>query len=339
MTDQTAFQLPFAAFKVTLDGADLTDKVAPRLTALRLTDKRAGEADEVELSLHDTDGKLAIPKRGALIAVSLGWVRGSGLPIGMIDKGTFTVDSVSHSGPPDIITISARSADFTGDLATRRTGSYRQMTLGAIAQEVAGRHGLIAQVAPSLASIDVEVRAQTAKSDIAMLRELGRRYDAVATVKRGKLILAPIGAGTTAGGKTIPAATIVRADIERHRYSLASRDEYDGVQADYHDQAEAKRHSVTAGGSKRRKHLRRVFANRQDAQAAASAEHGRLQRGAAKLDLDFALGRPDLYPDRPVTVAGFKAEIDALSWLIVEAEHTMDAQGGLRTRLSLESAG
>ncbi len=41
------------------------------------------------------------------------------------------------------------------------------------------------------------------------------------------------------------------------------------------------------------------------------------------MDLSLPLGRPDIYPDRPVTLIGFKLEVDAHPWLIAEAAHTL----------------
>ena len=69
--------------------------IKDRLESLNLTDNRGLEADELELVLDDSDGKLAIPKRGAKIQLSLGWA-----DKGLVNKGSFTVDEVEHSGSP-----------------------------------------------------------------------------------------------------------------------------------------------------------------------------------------------------------------------------------------------
>ena len=50
---------------------------------------------------------VALPPRGAELAVSFGWL---GEPL--IYKGLYTVDEVSHEGPADTIGVTARSADF-----------------------------------------------------------------------------------------------------------------------------------------------------------------------------------------------------------------------------------
>ena len=47
----------------------------------------------------------------------------------------------------------------------------------------------------------------------------------------------------------------------------------------------------------------------------------------AKFDITLAIGRPDLYPETPVTVQGFKAEIDNEKWLINEISHKLDNNG------------
>ena len=62
----------------------------------------------------------------------------------------------------------------------------------------------------------------------------------------------------------------------------------------------------------------------------------RIRRGLAEFSLTLATGRPDLYPETPISVRGFKAEIDAESWLIAEVAHRLDG-GGYTCSLKLEA--
>lgn len=326
------------AWRVLLDGEDLTDRIAPRLLSLRLMQKRGGAADELNLELQDHDGRLELPRKGAVLRVQLGWKRGADVTVGMIDKGSFKVDEVEHAGPPDRVSIKARSADLTGDYRIRRDASYRDTTIGAIVADVAKRQGLQPRVAPELASIAVQVQGQSAKSDMALIQQLGRRHDAVATVKAGRLIFSPIGKGATASGKPIGSVTLRRAAGDTHRYSAVDRDKYQGVSASWHDQDGARRKTVHAGGSDKAKRLKRTFASEADARHAADAEWKRIQRGAAEFDYDLALGRPDLQPEQKVALQGWKPEIDGHAWLIAEVEHSFAANGGFRSRLKLETA-
>jgi len=328
---------PRAAWDVSLGGQSLTAAYAPRLVSLRLSERRGEEADELEIVVHDSDGLFDPPPQGSILQVSLGWLRGSGVNPGLVDKGSFVVDELTCSGPPDRVSISARSADFKEGFRTRTNKVWKDTTLGAIVGAVAGKHGLTPRCHADLASQAITAAEQGNKSDMQFLRDLARRYDATATVKAGALIFAPIGAATTATGKPIPTARISRTDCSRYSWKRAARDKaQDGAEAQWHDQAAGKRKTTSTGG-KNRKRLKRVYASEQDAKAASQAEHQRLKRASATLDIDLALGNPMLAPGMTVTLTGFKPHITAAKWLIASADHEMSDRG-LATRLSLEVA-
>ncbi|MEI2454588.1 contractile injection system protein, VgrG/Pvc8 family [Lysobacter firmicutimachus] len=319
------------AWRVTLDGKDLTDRIRPHLLDLTLTEARDGEADQLDLSVLDRGDAMALPRRGVALSVALGW-RGGGL----VDKGTFTVDEVEHSGPPSVIAIRARSADLTKPLRIRRERSWHGATLGTVLREIAGEHGLQARIAPALAGVAVAHLDQT-ESDVALLARLGKRYDAVATVKAGCLLFAPVGSGRTTNGVAIPEAAVRRQDCERHRFAYADRDRYSGVRAYWSDREGANRKSVLVGESGNAKRLGETFPNETQAREHAQAEWARVQRGAATFGVTLAMGRPELYPEQRVRVRGFKPEIDGMPWLIAKATHTMNPGEGLKTSLELEA--
>ena len=72
------------AYRILVDGQDITPTIRPRLESLRLTDNRGLEADTLDITLDDTDGALALPPRGARVRLALGWV---GQPL--VDKGDY----------------------------------------------------------------------------------------------------------------------------------------------------------------------------------------------------------------------------------------------------------
>ncbi|MCW2396179.1 MULTISPECIES: contractile injection system protein, VgrG/Pvc8 family [unclassified Sphingobium] len=326
-----------ADWRVTLDGVDLSDRLRPRLVSLSLSERRDDEADQLDIVLSDTDGGLAIPKEGAVLSVEIGWKQGRNVPIGLVHKGSFKVDDVTHAGPPDQITIRARSADFTSEIRNRREGSWKDTTLGAVLRDVAGRNGLTAKVAPDLSSIALASIAQSRESDVAFLRRLGRAHDAVATIKDGHLIFARKGAGVTTSGKPLPALVIERAHVSNHSWQRQKRDGQTGVAASWHDRGRAKRQTITVGEAGGAKRLRKVYPDEASAQRAAVAERDRLRRAPATLDLNLALGRPDATPEARVRVSGFKDEIDATNWLIREVTHRLDKAGGLSSDLRMET--
>lgn len=65
---------------------------------------------------------------------------------------------------------------------------------------------------------------------------------------------------------------------------------------------------------------------------------GRIERGAATLEIELAIGQPALMVQTPVQVRGFKPKIDGQDWLCKAVEHTL-GDNGLTTRLELERRG
>ena len=321
---------PQADYRITLDGRDLSRLIAPNLISLSLSESRADEADMLALVLDDARGTFAIPKRGASIKLAIGWV---GEPL--VDKGAFTVDEVEHGGAPDVITIRARSASMTKGMHERREKSWHRQTIGAIVRTIATRHGATAAVDATLAATRIDHVDQTQESDMSFLTRLARRYDAVMTVKDKRLLFMPIGSGKTVSGKPLDVLAITRASGDQHRYHIAQRDDYTSVRAHYHSNGAA-----AVGGRRRRKRQERQgaardYATEAEARAAAQADYARTQRGQSTLSYTLALGRPELFPEMPVTVTGFKPEIDETPWLVKKATHTI-GDGGFTTALDFE---
>jgi phage protein D len=325
-----------AGYSLIVDGREIAEAVTPRLISLTLTEKIEGGADELEITLANHDGAMAPVRRGVKIALRLGWAEGAEVTPGLVDKGTFLVDQIEKSGPPDQVRITARSADLTKRMARRRDKGWKGKTLGAIVAEVARANGLTPKVHPDLAPIPVPSAEQAAKSDMAFIRDLGRRHDAVATVKDGKLLFMPIGADATAGGTAIPGLTLRRRDNSRFTFTIADREDNDGAQATWHDRGSARKRTVTEGGGKNPKRIKRGFASEGEAKAAARAEARRAKRGQYTFGYDMALGDADCSPNRKVTLTGFDSEIDGIRWLIKQVSHTLDGSG-FRTRLEMES--
>jgi phage protein D len=324
---------PTPEYQITLDGRDLTSKIAPRLISLSLSESRSDEADQLDISLEDSDGLLAIPPRGAVLRVAFGWS-----DTGIVDKGSFTVDETEHAGAPDTLTIRARSASLTKELGERIERSWHGETIGAIVRKIAGKHSLKPAIADALSKITIAHIDQTHESDMSFLTRLAKRYDAVMNVKDANLLFMPIGHGTTAKGTKLESIELTRADGDSHRYHVAERENYAGVRAHYHATGRAKRKSVVVGGENNHnmKVLPETYATEADARAAATAEFNRTKRSQATMDYTLALGRPDLYPEIPVYLNGFKPEIDAASWLAKKVKHSI-GDGGYTTALELET--
>lgn len=319
-------------YQLILDKQDLTTRVAPRLSSLNMTLCRADEADQLDLVLTDYDGKLAIPKRGVALNIALGWETS-----GLVHQGLFTVDEIEHSGPPDQITVRARSASMTRSLHKRREQSWHEVSLATIVKTIAARHHLTPKVAAAFTKVEIKHIDQTHESDLSFLTRLAKQYDAVMTVKQQTLLFMPLGAARTVSGKALPLVEILRQATAQHRYHIAQREHYGGVQAYWHSIGQAKRQAVVVGeeDESNLKVLPEQYTSLAQAQAAARSEWQRIQRKQATISVTLALGRADLSPEMPIKLIGFKKEIDETPWLIARVSHAL-SDGGFSTTLECE---
>ncbi|WP_414627676.1 contractile injection system protein, VgrG/Pvc8 family [Klebsiella aerogenes] len=335
-------------------GGKVLTQLDERLMSLSMTDNRGFNADQIVINIDDSDGLVALPPRGAEIAVSMGWMGEE-----LIYKGLYIVDEVSHEGPPDGIEITARSADFREEFNVKREVSWHDVKLERVISAIAHRYSLKAQISEMLMDIVIDHADQTEESDMSFLTRMADMLGAIATVKNGTLLFIMPGGGVTASGKAIPSATITRDSGDRHRFRIADRDAYTGVKAYWLDLNFGKKKKVTVkhrrkpAKPKKEKSssregdymegaegniyvLRKTFANEEAAKRAAAAKWQKLQRGAAEFSITLARGRAELYPEMHVTVSGFKDEIDQQDWIIAKVEHVID-DSAFTTRLELEA--
>lgn len=320
--------------------------VNDQLMSLTLTNNRGFEADTLELTIDDTDGKITLPARGAEISVSLGW-QGETL----IHKGMYTVDEISHSGPPDQITVTARSADFRQDFNVKREYSWHDIKVPDVVSAIAGRYNLKPAVSKQLMYIEIDHADQTNESDISFLTRMAEMLGAIATIKNGSLLFIVPNQGVTQSGKSLPVITLMQESGDRHYFRLADRQAYTGVQAYWlgkqkktnlkrkqkpkKEKLSKKEGDYIEGAEGNVFVMRQTFKNEQSDKRAAEVKWSKLQKGVAEFNITLPEGRADLYPEMPVTVTGFKPTIDSHQWVISRVTHTIDGNGFI-THLELE---
>lgn len=315
-------------YQLTINGNPV--ELHNRLLNLQVVDKNGMEADELTLEIDDADGAVAIPSKGVVVGVSFGYHWHSRY------VGRFVVDEVTHSGAPDVLSIRASSADFRRSLLEERELSYHALTLGDILGAVAGRNGLALAMSGALSGVEIEHLDQTNESDANLVSRLAVEYDAVGTVKDGRLVFIARASGRSAGGAALPVVRILRHEGDRHDFSDADRDEQvTGVVAYWQDKKKAQRQKVMAGGGGYCRHLKQTYNSEKEAREAAFGQFKRIQTRARKLNINLAMGRPELIAELPVVTVGFKPEIDALRWFIKEVTHTLNEQG-LTTSIACE---
>lgn len=314
--------LPAPTFRILVNNKDISPVLRPRLVSLNLSENGEDEADRLDITLDDTDGKLELPSLGVSIQVAIGWKNGP-----MYDKGTFIVSGISYNGAPDTLTLHARSANLTDSLKTLQEQSYHDTTLGAILELIARRNGLTAGIADNLRNRKIRHIDQTGESDAAFLRRLGKQFDAVATIKNNTLLFILKTQCKTVSGKDLPVISIERQHGDAYTFTVDKRDEYTGVRAYWHNPKKAHRESVVAGLTRQCKNLKNTYASKEEAEEAAKAEWQRLQRGEYRFTMTLAIGRPDLIPQSPVRVSGFKKALDEMEWVVERVSYQLNKSG------------
>jgi phage protein D len=343
--------LKIPAFSVR-QGGKVLKELSDRVISISLTDNRGFDADQLTLELDDTDGGVALPPRGAELSFRLGWMGEA-----LVYKGVYTVDEVAHDGPPDRITVTARSADFREEFNVKREVSWHDVTVERVVSAIAKRYDLTPQITDLLMDVEIDHADQTQESDMSFLTRMAEMLGAIATVKNGSLLFIVPGGGFTSSGKAIPSIAITRSSGDRHRFRVADRDAYTGVRAYWLDLNYGKKKKVSvrrrattkkAGKSSSREGdyiegaegnvfiMRKTFQNEDAARRAAAAKWQQLQRGAAEFSITLARGRAELYPEMHATVTGFKADIDAQDWIISKVQHDVDSNG-FTTQLNFEA--
>lgn len=318
-------------FSIIINGQNVSSRFDDRLISLTLRESRDDEADQLDIVLSDHDGMINLPELDSVIELALGHAG-----FGMVNKGKFNVDELQHSGAPDQLTIRARSCPLNGAMRTRKERSFHKQTVNDIISTIAIQNRLEPVVDVNIAKHIVEHIDQTNESDSKFLARLGKRFDAVATVKDGKLLFIKKHGGKTASGQNMPVISLMRNLGDRHNYSEASRDAYPGVIAKWTDLKKQKKEEVVVGDKEGAKKLQETYGNKEDALRAAQAEFERIKRGEIQMRFSLAYGRPDLSVQVKINFPEMKPPINSHEFLIKSATHQLSKQSGLTTELELE---
>lgn len=309
------------AFRIIADSIDVTAAIADRLLLLAISDAAGMDSDTAQLVVDDRDARLALPRTGAELTISMGYQE-----TGLARMGIFVVDEVIASGPPAQIAIRARAADLCQNMKRPRTRSWGATTIGAIVAAIAAEHGYTPGCAAALSAAAIGHIDQVDESDLHFLTRLARQRGAVAKPAGKTLIFAPAGQAKSLTGKDLPTVTIGRLD-DRSSYevTIAERGKYPAVTARYWDPATAQEVPITAGSGEPVYTIGRRYPDRDAADSAARAKLAAFARGSATLRLSCP-GDTRVAAEGRVTIEGIRSGVDG-EWTVTRAAHRIDRGG------------
>lgn len=344
---------------------DITQIVTDRLISLSISDNRGFEADMLELELSDHDGLLELPPRNATIQVAMGWlgsflvdkgkylvdeVQFSGAP----DKVNIRARSADLKGSLsekkersfDKIKLTALVEQLAKEnqLQANVSESYSHITIPHIDQtsesdinlltRLAEQYDAIATVKNGTLLFMPTGKGKTASgADIPpfeITRQIGDSYNfSIAesdnykavraywhntdTGKRGEVIIDE-NSKITKKQKMTKGRKLKNGDVKGQRLS---KRKYTVL-----EQTEP----VTSD-SDQIKTLRHTYASEQSAITGAKSAFDKLKRGVATFSITLAYGEPELMPEMPLVLRGFKSMIDGSDWIISRVTHNINDSG------------
>ncbi|WP_323157774.1 phage late control D family protein [Pseudomonas fulva] len=311
------------SFRIVADGRDITALINDRLLLLRTLDKPGMDSDEFELRVDDRDQAVTLPKRGANIEAFMGY---EGQVLARL--GSYRVDQVEVTGPPDTITLRGKASDMRGSGKTTRSGSWENVPLAQIVSDLAARNGWKpgCTVQTKVARVD-----QRNESDFNFITRLARQYDCTAKVGDGQLLVMPRQGGSTPGGKAFGAVIIQRSDVNRYSFRLGDRTTQKAVKTQHQDKKTGALKVVELGNDEAPEGLpavhtdRHIYPDKGAAEQAAKARLAAFNRSTAGVRLEM-LGRTDLFAERSIKAQGFKSGLDG-EYLVDSVEQVFMPSG------------
>ena len=321
-------------FKITIGGTDITSKAKDRLLTLRVTDEAGMKSDAVQLVLDNRNNALAVPRRGVLMFVALGYAE-----TGLVDMGIYTVDEVSSQLPNRQLTIAAKATDMQAILKVKKTRAWPDITLGGLVTAIAEEHGLEPKISDDLALIDVapipyRQLDQTNETDLHLLTRMSEEFGAVFKIANGFLLFVRKGESKAASGQELPAVTLGEKDITGARARAADRGKFVAVKAYYMDADTAERVPVIAGAGEPMDSLRRTYPDAATAEHAAAARLDALKRGTATLNISMP-GKPEVGAETRL-IFNTPDTLAAGEWVVTRALHELSGRGGLVSRIEAQ---
>lgn len=177
------YQVPEAWYVLTYQQRNITRDISQYLLSLTYNDFLSGQADELEVELEDSDGKWRdawYPGQGDTLALSIGWKGGQVRTV-----ATLEIDEIELSGPPFRVSIRALAAGINIAVRTDEHRAYENITLDALAKQIADRQRL--QLVGRIEPIKLD-RLTQQESDLVFLRKIAEEFDYAFKVTGQRLV-------------------------------------------------------------------------------------------------------------------------------------------------------
>ena len=268
------------------------------------TDPASGEADSLDVSIHDRGGTWIgpwFPAVGDTLAATIkatDWTGPGDTRI--LPCGSFVLDNFSFSGWPIAGTISGVSVPADSSFReTERSKTWENVTVEEIGKEIAGRAGVALAYDAEGGPIQIKTIEQSEQTDCHFYMDLCSTYGLAMKVYSRKIVVFDREAYKAKG----PAAIITPDMIQSWSSNQKLAGTYTGGEYTYTDPGTEEEIKVNVGGGPRILKLSGKADNKADAERKIKAAVANANHGAAKLSLTI-MGTASLVASQCVAVQG-----------------------------------
>lgn len=219
------------AFRLIYAGVDITADLALLTLSISYVDKLEGASDELTIHLVNHSDRLWLdtwlPGEGDRVSLELGYEGEA-----FLGPVAFEVDEPEWSGPPDTFTLKGLATPITQSLRQRNTCAYENITLLAIAQQIAETHSLDLIGVEVVPNITFKRVTQKEQADLAFLRELAAEYGLLFKIESTTRLVFFRETDLEAAD---PVLTLARTDLTSYRLRRQAAGTYKAATVSYQD--------------------------------------------------------------------------------------------------------
>lgn len=213
-------------YQILYNARDITTDITPFLAGLTYADHVKDKSDSLEIQVADSDLMWQnewYPTKGDQLEVFIGY------DLQLVPCGTFDIDEIELSGPPDVVSIRGIAAGIMSALRTKRSQAYEGQTLRKMAETIAGRHNFTIQ--GDISDIRISRTTQHKETDLCFLNRLAGQYGHVFSIRGQSLVFTEIyGLEGLAAVKAVS-----RNDMISYSFRDKTSETYRSSRVKYHD--------------------------------------------------------------------------------------------------------
>lgn len=286
-----------AHYRIVVNGEDVTAAIKPLFIRLTISDNDKDEADELTITVSAT---FARPAYKDEIKVFLS--NDKDTPPQFL--GLFLVQKTTIKNKRQL-TIIANGADYSGELKERRHANYENTTLGAVASDIAARHGLAVRTNISQPVTRFE---QINEFDLHFLNRLAKEHNAIFNIKNNTLYF------MAKGSQEVPKVTINGGQCDDLEITHSNQTLYKSAKASYQNTKLNKVVSVVVGEGTPQLYKQGHFQNDDEARTFAANALARANKG---------LINGTLTKKGQVLFAGSELTLDGEECTVKKVRHTV----------------